>query len=124
MRTPLLSAIATLGLLALTGPGCSDDKGGGQMNAALCQQLNAKQNELDCKVAALGESCASADTACNNKKASDLAICNNITTANWTSSRTDAGLCGVPGAASASASSSSTATATVTSSGVVSTVLQ
>jgi len=39
-------------------------------------ELEAKQKELDCKVKVLERVCPSGDTACETKKAEDLAACN------------------------------------------------
>ncbi|MGZ3659897.1 MAG: hypothetical protein ACXVCK_07365 [Bdellovibrionota bacterium] len=68
-KNKILTVITTIGLLSLAGSGCSSDDKGSAATAALCAQLNAKQGELDCKVAALSTNCAANDTACMNTKA-------------------------------------------------------
>jgi hypothetical protein len=83
------TAITTFTLLTLAGSGCSDDKGNNNPQlAALCNQLDAKQAELDCKVAVLKKECASGDTACNTKKDADLQACSSATLSSNTMSTT------------------------------------
>jgi len=120
-RNQILTVVVTLGLLTLAGSGCSDndDKGSAAMVAGLCAQLDSKQNELDCKVAALGTTCGATDTACATSKQSALDACNSLTTANWTSTRTSAcaGMFGttVSGTSTSTSTSTDSSTATVTS---------
>jgi hypothetical protein len=111
-KHPLFTAIATIGLLVLSGTGCSDKDSGSAALAGLCGQLDAKQNELDCKVAALGETCATGNTTCMATKQADLAKCDSLSSANFTSTRTS--LC-TAAPATGSASSTGTTTATATS---------
>lgn len=126
-KHPLFAALTTIGLLALSGSGCSSDKDSDAARASLCSQLDAKQNELDCKVAALEIVCASGDATCVTNKQASLAKCNSLTTANWTSTRTSVCAMIASAQATATATSSSTTTTTdttVTTSSAVTTVIQ
>jgi hypothetical protein len=108
----LLTVIVTIALLGFSGAGCSDkDSSGAAANAALCAQLNQKQGQLDCSVAALQVNCAPGDSTCLNNKQTALAACSSASST-WTSVAR-AG-CGATGSSTSSSSSTATAVGTTT----------
>ncbi len=76
-KNTVKTVVMVVGLLFLAGSGCSKKDKAAKLEAArLKVELEAKQKELDCKVKVLEKVCPSGDTACETKKAEDLAACN------------------------------------------------
>lgn len=110
-RNLTMTVITVFGLLFVIGSGCGDkDKDAQMLAASLRAELDAKQKEMDCKVAALTKTCVGLTATCDKEKTDGLAACNAAAKAGATSSGSATG--------TGTGTGTGTATATDTSSGI------
>lgn len=111
-RNLTMTVITVFGLLFVIGSGCGDkDKGAQMLAASLKAELDAKQKELDCKVAVLSKTCSGPTATCDKDKTDGLAACS-AAAASATSVSTSTG------STTGTATGTTTTSATDTSSGI------
>jgi|GEM_PF-5456796 len=104
-RNLAATVITVFGLLFVVGSGCSKgDKAAKMLAQQLRAELDAKQKEMDCKVAVLSKTCSGPTATCDKEKTDGLAACS-AAAASATSVNTSTG------------SSTTTATSTGSSTG-------